>query len=196
MPPLRLVAPQNRSLGVYLRTCLEYVRHRRSLPRLPAPVDGNSMPQVPPLVAPFRVVCTVTGIRRSVFRSDGAYPARVVEAEAGKEPQGRQQIPYCCHNRNHGLCASVSSCLRLAAEMSFSRSGRLSGTAKTRSSHSMSAMVCSASMRDHHGARTGNASNCPVHPSGVELPCTARFRPQNVLGCKALGSATGNRTRV
>ena len=27
-----------------------------------------------------------------------------------------QQTPKCCHNRNHGLCASISSGLRLAAE--------------------------------------------------------------------------------
>jgi hypothetical protein len=35
----------------------------------------------------------------------------------------RQQTPYRCQSRNHGLCASISSCLRLAAEMSLALIG-------------------------------------------------------------------------
>jgi len=29
--------------------------------------------------------------------------------------QAGNRRPKCCHNRNQGLCASLSSCLRLAA---------------------------------------------------------------------------------
>jgi hypothetical protein len=58
----------------------------------------------------------------------------------------RQQMPYRCQSRNHGLCACISSCLRFAAETSLGLSGLVSGTAMMRSSHSISAMVCSASI--------------------------------------------------
>jgi hypothetical protein len=54
-----------------------------------------------------------------------------------------QQTPYRSHSRNHGLCARFSSCLRLAAERSLGVSGLVSGTAKMRSSHSISAILCS-----------------------------------------------------
>jgi hypothetical protein len=53
---------------------------------------------------------------------------------------------YRCQRRNHGLCASISSCLRFAAARSLGPSGLMSGTAKMRSSHSISAIVCSASI--------------------------------------------------
>ncbi len=46
--------------------------------------------------------------------------------------------------------ASVSSCLRFAAARSLALSGLVSGTAKMRSSHSISAMMYSASIRLHH----------------------------------------------
>jgi hypothetical protein len=52
--------------------------------------------------------------------------------------------PKCCHSRNHGLCASISSCRRFATEMALAPSGLVSGTANIRSRHSMSAIVCSA----------------------------------------------------
>lgn len=58
----------------------------------------------------------------------------------------RQQIPYDCQSRNHGLLACISSCLRFTAERSLAFIGLVSGTAKMRSSHSISAMVCSASI--------------------------------------------------
>ena len=56
-------------------------------------------------------------------------------------------MPYRCQSRNHGLCASISSCLRFTAQRSLALSGLVSGTAKMRSSRSISAMVCSASIR-------------------------------------------------
>jgi hypothetical protein len=59
-------------------------------------------------------------------------------------------MPYRCQRRNHGLCASESSCLRFAAERSPALSGLVSGTAKKRSSHSISAMVFSASIRSQY----------------------------------------------
>lgn len=40
----------------------------------------------------------------------------------------RRQTPYRCQSRNHGLFASFSSCLRLAAEMSLGPGGLVSGT--------------------------------------------------------------------
>ncbi len=64
----------------------------------------------------------------------------------GCQTYQRQQSPYCCQRRNHGLCASISSCLRFAAARSFGLSGLVSGAAKMRSRHSMSAIVCSASI--------------------------------------------------
>src|ERR1700732_1990317 len=45
---------------------------------------------------------------------------------------GRQQNPKSCHSRNHGLCASIWSCFRLAAEMSLALNGLVSGSAKMR----------------------------------------------------------------
>jgi hypothetical protein len=56
------------------------------------------------------------------------------------------QTPYRFHSRNHGLCAYISSCLRFAAERSLNWSGRVSGRAKMCSSHSISAIACSASI--------------------------------------------------
>lgn len=58
----------------------------------------------------------------------------------------RQQMPYRCHSRNHGLLACISLCLRFAAEMSLRPSGLASGTVKMRSNHSISAMLCSTSI--------------------------------------------------
>src|SRR5271163_1828003 len=45
----------------------------------------------------------------------------------------RQQTPYRCQSRNHGLFASKSSCLRFAAARSLALTGLVSGTAKMRS---------------------------------------------------------------
>ena len=59
---------------------------------------------------------------------------------------GRQQTPYRCQIRNQGLCASISSCLRFAAERSLRLSGLVSCTAKMRSRNSISAIVCSVSI--------------------------------------------------
>ncbi len=53
-------------------------------------------------------------------------------------------------SRNHGLCASILSGLRFTAQRSLALSSLVSGTAKMRSSRSISAMVCSASIRPHH----------------------------------------------
>jgi hypothetical protein len=62
--------------------------------------------------------------------------------------------PYRCQRRNHGLCASISSCLRFAAERSLGFSGLASGTAKVRSSHSISAIVCFSVHLCHHLRRS------------------------------------------
>jgi hypothetical protein len=43
---------------------------------------------------------------------------------------GRQHIPYAFQSRNHGLFASFSSCVRLTAERSLGRRGRVSGNAE------------------------------------------------------------------
>jgi hypothetical protein len=55
-------------------------------------------------------------------------------------------MPYRCHSRNQGLLDCCSSCRRFAAARSLRLSGLVSRTAKMRSSDSISAMVCSASI--------------------------------------------------
>ena len=71
----------------------------------------------------------------------------------------RQQTPYRCQSRNHGLLACFSSCRRFAAERSLALRGLVSGTAKMRSNDSISAIVCSVSILLHHLVRTHNRSN-------------------------------------
>ena len=68
----------------------------------------------------------------------------------------RQQMPYRCHSRNHGLLACCSSCRRFAAARSLESGGLVSGSAKMRSSHSISEMVCSASIRHNIQQKQGN----------------------------------------
>jgi hypothetical protein len=83
-------------------------------------------------------------------RGSTRIPAEVQPSTSGSRitgDSGRQQTPYRCQSRNHGLLAFFSSCLRFAAETSVGLSGLVSGTVKMRSSHSISAMVCSMSIR-------------------------------------------------
>jgi len=54
-------------------------------------------------------------------------------------------MPYRCPSRNYG-CASISSCLRFAAERSLGLGGLGCDTAKMRSSRSISAMIWSTSI--------------------------------------------------
>jgi len=79
----------------------------------------------------------------------------------------RQQTPKCCQSRNQGLCASISSCLRLAAEMSLALSGLISGASYISCSCSISSMMRSMSMRLTHLVRSANGSN----RSGMCLSC-------------------------
>src|ERR1700733_9606106 len=74
----------------------------------------------------------------------------------------RQQIPYDCQSRNHGLLACISSCLRFTAVRSLAVIGLVSGTSKMRSSHSISAMVCSASILDTIYQKCGKV-NAEMH---------------------------------
>jgi hypothetical protein len=69
------------------------------------------------------------------------------------------------------LCASKSSCLRFAAERSLRLSGRVSGTAKVSSSHSISAIVCSASIPSQYPTCEWQSSNGAASPKTA----TARF---------------------
>src|SRR5581483_10351382 len=71
----------------------------------------------------------------------------------------RQETPYCCHKRNHGLCESLSSCLRLAAATSLAVSGRMSESEKISSSCSISAMVRSTSICLRSGSQARVSSN-------------------------------------
>jgi hypothetical protein len=67
----------------------------------------------------------------------------------------RQQTPYRCQSRNHGLCASISSCRRFAADRSLALSGLISGASNISSSCSMSSIVRSMSIPSqfpHHRA--------------------------------------------
>jgi hypothetical protein len=91
----------------------------------------------------------------------------------------RQQTPYCCQSRNHGLFASILSCLRFAAARSLGLSGLVSGSAKMRSRHSISAIVCSASIPSQYPtwawqSSNGAASACRacedvLHQTGVRV---------------------------
>jgi hypothetical protein len=58
----------------------------------------------------------------------------------------RQQTPYRCQSRNHGLCASISSCRRFAAERSLALNGLISSASNISSSCSMSSIVRSMSI--------------------------------------------------
>src|SRR5579864_1406710 len=60
LPTLRLVAPQGISLGLLLRPCMEHLRYRRSLSRVPAPMDFYAVSLLPVLVTPFGLVYQVT----------------------------------------------------------------------------------------------------------------------------------------
>ena len=104
-------------------------------------------------------------------------------------------MPNPCQRRNQGLWASRSSCWRFAAARSLGVSGRVSGTAIICSSRSMSAMVCSTSIRHNmyqkaggvkrlacffgNGGHSGvaqNAGNCFT----LQVMRAARY-PQEVL---------------
>jgi len=89
-----------------------------------------------------------------IQRVNGSYSGNWIAGDSG-----RQQTPKCCHNRNQGLCASISSCLRFAAEMSLALSGLMSGASNISCSCSMSSMMRSTSMRPNHLVRDGNGSN-------------------------------------
>jgi predicted Zn-dependent protease with MMP-like domain len=68
----------------------------------------------------------------------------------------RQQTPYRCQIRNRGLCASISSCLRLAAEMSLALSGRISGVSNISCICSISSMRRSTSFHSTSNNERGN----------------------------------------
>jgi hypothetical protein len=55
---------------------MEHVRHRRSLPRLPPPVDFNAVPLVRPLVATLQLVCALLTQYGSCKRTSGGRAAR------------------------------------------------------------------------------------------------------------------------
>jgi hypothetical protein len=88
--------------------------------------------------------------------SSSGYPS--VSPSRCSEGSGRQHTPYRCHSRNHGLCASISSCLRLAAEMSLAVSGRMSGASNISCICSISSMMRSTSMGHNHLGKRGDGS--------------------------------------
>ena len=94
--------------------------------------------------------------------SVGFYPSMSPSRIMGDS--ARQQTPYRCQSRNHGLCASISSCLRFAAQMSLGLSGLISGASNISCSCSISSMMRSTSMRDNiqhqHGKGQTGASLC------------------------------------
>jgi hypothetical protein len=69
-------------------------------------------------------------------------------------------MPYRCQSWNQGLCASISSCLRLAAEMSLALSGLISGASYISCSCSISPMMRSTSMRHNHLRKGLEGSTC------------------------------------
>jgi hypothetical protein len=68
----------------------------------------------------------------------------------------RQQTPYRCQSLNDVLWASISSCRRFAAARSFRLIGLESGTAKMYPRRSISAKVCSASIRHNQKSARGS----------------------------------------
>jgi hypothetical protein len=58
---VRLVSSQGRPVVLHVRTLVEHLRHRRGVPRLPPPVDFNTVPFMRPLVGSFGVVRGVIG---------------------------------------------------------------------------------------------------------------------------------------
>lgn len=54
--------------------------------------------------------------------------------------------PNCCQTLNHGFEAHIWSCRRFRASRSLTDMGLVSGSALRRSSHSMSAIILSASI--------------------------------------------------
>jgi hypothetical protein len=101
----------------------------------------------------------------------------------------RQQTPYRRQSRNHGLFASAVSCLRFAAEISLGVSGRASGSAKIRSSRSISAMVFSASIQPN----IGHNHACGQVESSVEdsAACSSTLRPPFYFMLEKLTSVVG-----
>jgi len=91
---------------------------------------------------------------------------------------GRQHTPYCCHSRNHGLCAIVSSCLRFAAEMSLALNGLVSGASNISSICSISSIMRSTSI--------GAQYNCQV---AARVSKTASISARDFLCHASLGSS-------
>jgi hypothetical protein len=82
----------------------------------------------------------------------------------------RQQTPYRCQSRNHGLCASISSCRRFAAARSLALSGLISSASNISSSCSMSSIVRSMSMPSQYPtwawqSSTGAPPACSCAPT-------------------------------
>jgi len=80
-------------------------------------------------------------------------------------------------HRNHGLCASASSCRRFAAERSLGVSGLVSGTAKMRSSLSISAMLCSVSIRHNIYHKDGEVKRDGTNVENTRLPSGTAQKP-------------------
>jgi hypothetical protein len=90
----------------------------------------------------------------------------------------RQQTPYRCQSRNQGLCASISSCLRFAAERSLEVSGLISGASNISCSCSISSMMRSTSMAHNHLRQAAERSN-----RRHETPDTAKLVHPTVTRC-------------
>jgi hypothetical protein len=115
-------------------------------------------------VAPAARSRTVQAVKTALHRMSGQrWPQLQSEGSIwrslGCQTYQRQQTPYRCQSRNHGLLACLSSCRRFTAARSLALSGLTSGSAKMPSSRSISEMVCSASIRLHHLARSGKWLN-------------------------------------
>jgi hypothetical protein len=106
---------------------------------------------------------------------------------------GRQQTPKSCHRRNHGLCASISSCRRFAAEMSLALSGLISGASNISCSCSMSSMMRSTSIRlniqhergnrqTERTAKTPKTAVCPrIIPRIGQFGTVSELKPSHTL---------------
>jgi hypothetical protein len=126
-------------------------RVNAAMPLLVAPQRGQMVLHLGPMSGTRSTREGYTGLVSSFGMKSSACLAPLWSAHgdwyAQRCAHERQQTPYRCQSRNQGPCASISSCLRFAAERSLALSGLVSSTAKMRSSHLISAMVCSVSIR-------------------------------------------------
>jgi hypothetical protein len=101
----------------------------------------------------------------------------LVSPNRSSEGSGRQQTPICCHNWNQGLWANISSCLRLALQMSLALSGLMSGASNISCSCSISSMMRSTSTPQY----SQMACCTDANSSNIQFPIPIQRSPLHLL---------------